>query len=91
MLPDAILSSCVNICVGQSKGIRDRDAILAHLAKSEKGFTDEEYKRFVSKMPPRMIICKQGYGEHLWETGGMLCEIDLVAATEPTDAELPIH
>ncbi len=91
MLPDAILSSCVNICVGQSKGIRDRDAILAHLAKSEKGFTDEEYKRFVSKMPPKMIICKLGYGEHLWETGAMLCEIDLVAATEPTEAELPLH
>jgi hypothetical protein len=88
LLPDAILSSCVNLYVGQSKGIRDRDAILAHLAKSEKGFTDEEYKRFVSKMPPRMIICKLGYGESLWETGGMLCEIDLVPAFEPTEAEL---
>lgn len=88
MLPDAILSSCVNILVGQSKGIRDRDAILAHLAKSEKGFTDEEYKRFVSKMPPKMIVCKLGYGEHLWETGAMLCEIDLVPATEPRDEDL---
>ncbi len=88
LLPDAILSSCVNIYVGQSKGIRDRDAILAHLAKSEKGFTDEEYKRFVSKMPPRMIISKLGYGGHLWETGAMLCTIDLVPAFEPTEAEL---
>ena len=51
VLPQVILSSCVNIFVGQTKGARDRDATLAHLAKSEKGFTDEEYKRFVSRMP----------------------------------------
>jgi hypothetical protein len=88
LLPPAILSSCVNVFVGQSKGIRDRDAILAHLAKSEKGFTDEEYKRFVSKMPPKMIICKLGYGEHVWETGSMLCQIDQIIATEPRDEEL---
>ena len=56
MLPDAILSSCVNHYVGQSKGIRDRDAILAHLAKLEKGFTDEKYKRFASCRLPRIVL-----------------------------------
>ncbi len=87
-LPPEVLSSCVNIFVGQSKGIHDRDAILAHLAKSEKGFTDEEYKRFVSRMPPKMAICKLGYGDTIWKTGAMLCEAKLVPATEPSDDEL---
>ena len=35
-----------------------------------------------------MIIRKPGYGEHLWETSAMLCEIDRVPALEPTEAEL---
>lgn len=85
LLPQVILSSCVNIFVGQTKGPKDRDATLAHLAKSEKGFTDEEYKRFVSRLPPRMLIAKLGYGQELWEMGPMLCEANLVPASEPTD------
>jgi hypothetical protein len=85
LLPQVILSSCVNIFVGQTKGTKDRDATLAHLAKSEKGFTDEEYKRFVSRMPIRMLIAKLGYGQELWEMGPMLCEANQIQATEPTD------
>ena len=88
LLPEVILSSCVNLFVGQSKGAKDRDAILAHLAKSEKGFTDEEYKRFVSRMKVAMTICKLGYGHELWEIGPMLTEIDQVPASEPTDEDL---
>ncbi len=88
LLPEVILSSCVNLLVGQSKGAKDRDAILAHLAKSEKGFTDEEYKRFVSRMKVAMTICKLGYGHELWEIGPMLTEIDQIPASEPTDEDL---
>jgi hypothetical protein len=88
LLPPVILSSCVNLFVGQSKGANDRDAILAHLAKSEKGFTDEEYKRFVSRMKVAMTICKLGYGHELWEIGPMLVEVDQIPAIEPTDDDL---
>jgi len=85
MLPAVILSSCVTEDRGHLALLLIMPAILAHLAKSEKGFTDEEYKRFVSRMPPRMLIAKLGYGHELWEMGPLLCEAEMVIAKEPTD------
>jgi hypothetical protein len=50
-LPPGLLSSCNNAFFGQTKAPMDRDLMMAHLAFSEKGFTDEDYKRFLSRMP----------------------------------------
>ncbi len=83
-----ISSSCNNVFIGQTKAIKDRDLVLAHLAKSEKGFTDEEYKRFVSRMPRAMAICKLGFGWETYEMEAMLARPIMLPAQEPTDAEL---
>jgi hypothetical protein len=83
-----ILSSSNNIFVGQTKAVRDRDLVLAHLAKSEKGFTDEEYKRFVSRMPRAMAICKLGYGWETYEMEGMLVRPIMLPGREPSDVRL---
>ena len=66
---------------------RARDS-LAAMARSEKGFTDEEYKRFVSRMPRAMAICKLGYGWETYELEPMLTRPLIVPGDEPTDAEL---
>jgi hypothetical protein len=83
-----IFSSCNNLFLYQTKAIRDRDMVLAALAKSEKGFTDEEYKRFVSRMPRAMAICKLGYGWETYELDAMLTRPRMVTGGEPSDAEL---
>jgi hypothetical protein len=85
-----ISSSCNNVFIGQTKAIKDRDLVLAHLAKSEKGFTDEEYKRFVSRMPRAMAICKLGFGWETYEMEAMLARPIMLPAQEPTDAELGV-
>jgi len=58
------------------------------LAKSEKGFTDEEYKRFVSRMPKAMAICKLGYAWETYALEAMLTRPIIVKGQEPADAEL---
>ncbi len=83
-----IFSSCNNLFVSQTKAIKDRDLVLAALAKSEKGFTDEEYKRFVSRMPRAMAICKMGYGWETFELEPMVVRPLMVKAPEPTDGQL---
>jgi hypothetical protein len=87
-LPAGILSSCNNAFFGQTKNPKDRDLEMAHLAFSEKGFTDEDYKRFLSRMAAAMSICKLGYSMDIVHTTPFLCRPVMVPAPEPTDAEL---
>jgi len=87
-LPAGILSSCNNGFFGQTKNPRDRDLIMSHLAFSEKGFTDEDYKRFISRMPQAMAVCKLGYSQDVVHTTPFLCRPVMVTADEPTDDEI---
>ncbi len=90
-LPPGILSSCNNAFFSQTKHPQDRDLVMAHLAFSEKGFTDEDYKRFISRMAKAMAICKLGYSMDVTHTTPFLCRPVLVPAIEPSDAELLAH
>jgi len=87
-LPEGILSSCNNGFFSQTKNPKDRDLIMAHLAFSEKGFTDEDYKRFLSRMPAAMAICKLGYSQDIVHTTPFLVRPIMVPAQEPTDEEI---
>ncbi|HEY73879.1 MAG TPA: ATP-binding protein [Thermoflexia bacterium] len=87
-LPKGIMSSCNNAFYSQTKEARDRDAVMAHLAFSEKGFTDEDYKRYISRMPQKLAICKLGYSDDVMHTTPFLCRPVMVAAREPTEEEL---
>jgi hypothetical protein len=87
-LPPGILSSCNNAFFSQTKNPRDRDLEMAHLAFSEKGFTDEDYKRFLSRMPAAQAICKLGYSQDVIHTTPFLCRPVMVPGLEPTDGEL---
>jgi hypothetical protein len=90
-LPAGILSSCNNAFFSQTKDPRDRDLMMAHLAFSEKGFTDEDYKRFLSRMAVKMAVCRLGYADDTMHTTPFLCRPVMVPAAEPTDVELLAH
>jgi hypothetical protein len=87
-LPPGILSSCNNLVIGQLKNPADRDTVQAALGWSEKGFTDEDYKRFISRMPATFAIIKLGYTADHTRTAPMLARPILVQAPEPTDTEI---
>ena len=87
-LPPGILSSCNNGFFSQTKNPKDRDLIMAHLAFSEKGFTDEDYKRFLSRMPAAMAVAKLGYSQDIVHTTPFLVRPLMVPAREPTDEEI---
>ncbi len=83
-----ILSSCPNVLVGQTKALRDRDLVMGMLHKSEKGFTDEEYKRFVSRIPQQMFVCKLGFTDRAQDMEPMLIRPLRIVATMPTDQDI---
>jgi hypothetical protein len=87
-MPPGILSSCNNLVVGQLKNAQDRDVAQAALGWSEKGFTDEDYKRYISRMPVGYAVMKLGYSMQPALTAPMLVRPILLDIPEPTDAEI---
>jgi hypothetical protein len=90
-LPPGIVDSCNNAFVTQLKNPRDRDLMMAHLALSEKGFVDEHYKRFLSRMEVARSVVKLGYSTDRRDVQPLLAEPLMVPAREPTDAEIHRH
>jgi len=60
-LPPGIVSSCNNVIFGQLKNPRDRDLAVAHLGFSEKGFTDEDYRRWITRIEIGRAAVRLGY------------------------------
>ena len=87
-LPAGILSSCNNGFFGQTKNDRDRQAILAHIARNTKGFVNSEYDRFIARMPVGMAIAKLGYTPDMLQTEPYLVEPLMLSAREPDDQEI---
>ena len=87
-LPPGIVDSCNNAFVAQLKSPKDRDLMMAHLALSEKGFVDEQYKRYISRMPVARSIVKLDYSMDGRNVQPALVEPLMVPAREPTDAEI---
>ena len=90
-LPPGIVDSCNNAFVTQLKNPKDRDLMMAHLALSEKGFVDEHYKRFLSRMEVARSVVKLGYSTDRRDVQPVLAEPLMVPAREPTDAEIYRH
>ena len=90
-LPPGILSSCNNAFFGQMKSLLDRDLAVGHLARSERGFTDEEYKRYMSRLPRELAIVKLGYSADVADLEPLLARPLMVHCPEPDDVELLRH
>jgi len=90
-LPPGIMSSCNIGFFGQAKKAEDQSVVLAHLGFSFRGFVDEDYRRFLGRMPARWTIVKLGYDTDMARTTQYLIHPLIVPAKEPTDAEVYEH
>ena len=88
LIADDIISSCNNVIVGYLKNPKDKDLILSALARSEKGFRDEEWRRFVDDMPIGMTIGRFPYTMRREMQRPILFMPLLLDVPEPTDAEI---
>jgi len=87
-LPEGILASCANIFVFQTKNPRDRDLILPHLGRSEKGMVNTNYKRYLARIPKTYAVAKLGYSEDVYQLEPLLIRPLLVPGTEPSDQDI---
>jgi hypothetical protein len=87
-LPAGMRSSCANAFFGQLKHIDDRDATMAHIARSERGYVDEEYKRYLSRVAAARRVVKLGDGQDEAELEPMRMRRLRVPALEPADGEI---
>jgi len=87
-LPEGILSSCNNIFIVQTKNARDRDMVMAHIGRSEKGFVNTEYKRYLARIPIRLAVVKLGYSPDVTQLEPVLVNPLPVPGSEPSDAEI---
>lgn len=90
-LPAGILSSCNNGFFGQTKDDRDRTALLAHLARSTKGFVNADYDRFLARMPVAMSVTKLGYTQEITAMEPYLIRPLMLQVREPSDREILDH
>ncbi|MDX9991578.1 MAG: serine-rich protein [Anaerolineales bacterium] len=87
-LPPGILSSCANIFIFQTKDGHDRDMLLPHIARSEKGLVNTEYKRYLARIPKTYAIVKLGYSEDVFDIEPVLMRPAYIGGHEPTDSEI---
>jgi hypothetical protein len=87
-LPVGILASCNNIFVVQTKNAKDRDMVMAHIGRSEKGFVNTEYKRYLARIPIKMAVVKLGYSDDVTQLEPILVNPLRVPGEEPDDAEI---
>ena len=87
-IPAGILSSCNNVFACQLKNPRDRDLIIAGLHRSEKGFVDETWRRFLASLPVGRCVAKLGYAFDRSAVEPAYIQPLLLDAPEPTDAEI---
>jgi hypothetical protein len=87
-LPSGILSSCANVFVFQTKDPKDRDLMLPHLGRSEKGMVNTEYKRYLARIPRTYAIAKLGYSDDVLWIEPVLVRPMIIRCNEPSDLEI---
>ena len=88
LIPPGILSSCNNIFVSQLKNPRDRDLAIAAIHRSEKGFVDESWRRFLASLPVARTVAKLGYAFDRAQVEPCYIQPLLLNAQEPSDGEI---
>jgi hypothetical protein len=74
--------------VGFIKDSKDKDIVLSALARSEKGFRDEEWRRFVDDVPIGMTIGRFAYTMDRTQQRPFLFRPLMLNVPEPTDSEI---
>lgn len=88
LIPPGILSSCNNLIVNQLKNAKDRDLVVAALARSEKGLLDVQYSRLIARLPIGQAIAKFGYAFDSADVEPFLMRPRLLKAAEPSDEDI---
>jgi hypothetical protein len=87
-LPKSIFSSCANLFLFQTKDATDRDMVLPHLGKSEKGMVNTEYKRYLARIPKTYAISKLGSSNDVFDLEPVLIQPAYIQCAEPSDMEI---
>ncbi len=88
LIPPDIVSSCNNLSIAFLKQPKDKDIVLSALARSEKGFRDEEWRRFLSDMGIGMAIGRFPYDEDRARQRPILYRPLMLDVPEPDDEEI---
>ncbi|CAG0955736.1 hypothetical protein ANAEL_00330 [Anaerolineales bacterium] len=88
LIADDIISSCNNVIVGYLKNPKDKDLILSALARSEKGFRDEEWRRFTDDIPIGMALGRFPYTTRREMQRPILFKPLMLDVPEPSNAEI---
>ena len=86
--PQGIFSSCANLFLFQTKDAADRDMVLPHLGKSEKGMVNTEYKRYLARIPKTYAIVKLGYSADVYDIEPVLIQPAFIQCVEPSDEDI---
>ena len=87
-IPPGIMSSCNNLFVSQLKNAKDRDLITASLHRSEKSLTDEQFRKFISRVPVARAIVKLGYSDVPSEVEPAYIRPWMLDVAEPSDPDI---
>jgi hypothetical protein len=88
LIPPGILSSCDNLIATQLKNPKDRDLVVAAVARSEKGFVDEAWRRFIARLPISQSVARLGYSFEMAEQEPILFRPLMLSVPEPSDEEI---
>ena len=91
LIPQDIISSCNNLVVGFLKNPKDKDIVLSALARSERGFHDEEWRRFLTNENIGMAIGRFPYTTSREYQQPLLFKPLMLSVPEPTDAEIELR
>ncbi len=87
-IPAGIRDSCTSLVAAFLTNARDKEVVLEAFSKSSKGFTDENWRRFLSDEAIGMALIRLPYVFEREAMRPMLYRPLIVEAREPTDAEL---
>ena len=88
LIPAGVRASCSSVFLGYLTEPDDKDVALAAIARSEKGFHDEPWRRFISDQGIGMNLGRLPYTFERTEMRPFLFRPLMLNAKEPSDAEI---
>ena len=88
LIPPDIISSCNNLMVAFLKNIKDKDIAVSAIARSPKGFRDEEWPRFLSNLQIGQVVGRFPYDTEREMQQPILFKPMMLTVPEPTDEDI---
>ncbi|MEA2008301.1 MAG: ATP-binding protein, partial [Chloroflexota bacterium] len=88
LIPAGVRASCGSLFISKLSDPQDKDIVLSALAKSEKGFRDEAWRRFLADLSTGMTLGRLPYSFDRREMRPFLFMPLILNAKEPTNEEI---